>query len=300
MNNIEGKLKLSHCQTPKIQTNSYSKEILAEFHQQLLQKKNQVCLHSFQIQIKANLGRIVHDLCSLLLYPHYLRLERRQLSLPSFLPRAHSCMAITLFCLQMAFAGVSQPAFDHIQHLSEAFLIIASLFLPSGSENFTNFQNKICKCWTSQWLPYFLEYVIKSEWATLRQEQMQIIVNCVLLRPWEQMLLFGIFLPLIQKAVIHSSDDLTCSKPPWYSIEMKLFLMQTSKKEQMSNALPVLSSVQYKGSSGLSHRIIYFPQTLMEKLKCFSPVCLNNTFFLPLIWTSALSGKNVWSKDQVW
>lgn len=116
MNNTEGKFKLSHCQTPKIQTNSHSKEIPAEFHQQLLQKKNQVCLHSFQIQTIS--------------YPHYLRLERRQLSLPSFLPRAHSCMAITLFCPQMAFVGVSQPASDHIQHLSEAFLITASLFFP--------------------------------------------------------------------------------------------------------------------------------------------------------------------------
>lgn len=94
MNNIKEKCRLSHCQTPKIKTYSHSKEIFAEFHQQLLQKKNQVCLHSFQIQTKANLGRIVHDLCSLLLYPHYLR----QLSQLSFLPRAHSCMAITLFC----------------------------------------------------------------------------------------------------------------------------------------------------------------------------------------------------------
>lgn len=42
MNKIEGKFNLSHCQTPKIQTNSHSKAILAEFHQQLLQIKNQV------------------------------------------------------------------------------------------------------------------------------------------------------------------------------------------------------------------------------------------------------------------
>lgn len=111
MNNTEGKFKLSHCQTPKIQTNSHSKEILAEFHEKALAKKRTkfVCtaFNSRQKPTWAELSMIyAHYYYTLIIWDR----KRRQLSLHSFLPRAHSCMMITLFCPQMAFLGVSQPA----------------------------------------------------------------------------------------------------------------------------------------------------------------------------------------------
>lgn len=69
--------------------------------------------------------------------------------------------------------------------------------------------------------------------------------------------LTGIFLHLIQKVIIHFSDDLTCSKLLQYSVKFKLILMQTSKNEQVNNALKVLFPVQYEDNSVLRYRCLY-------------------------------------------
>lgn len=154
INNIkEGKSKLSHCPIPKIQRSSCNQRNSCRIWSTILCKKNQVTPHSFEIQIKADQGRIFNDLCSLLLYPRYLRIKKaaitnfisfKGLSVCSHAREQHcfpQWLALECHGQLYSFALHSTP-----EHLSEREFNLVSLSLTSGFENWEREKGSKYEC----------------------------------------------------------------------------------------------------------------------------------------------------------